>query len=282
MHPIVSTQWLGEHLEDPRVVIADVRWVPGGPDAGRASHIARRIPGSIFVDLDVDLADVPPDPADGGRHPLPHPDDIASRLAALGIGADSIVIAYDTVSGGIAARLWWMLRWIGHEDAAILDGGLAKWMLERRAVESGQPARPTPAEHAIIPNPDFSMVIDKKGVLEALRNGIPVLDARAPGRFRGENEPLDPVAGHIAGAVNAPFAENLDRQTIEMQSPEQLAARFRGLGVKDRAICQCGSGVTACHNILAMELAGFPLPKLYVGSWSEWCRDPDTPKATGA
>lgn len=278
MDPLITTDWLSEHRDE--VVIADVRWRPTGD--GRELYLESHIPGAVFVDLDSDLAEVPEDPSVGGRHPLPTPEAFCERLAAKRIGAGSRVVCYDDMGGAIAARLWWMLRWVGHERAHVLNGGLTKWLGEDRPVERGE-SEVHPASVPIVARVDEAMVVDKAGVREALAADGLVLDARAFVRYRGEGETLDPVGGHIAGAHSAPFGENLVAESKFMREGAALRERFRRLGVgpAEEAICHCGSGVTACHNILAMERAGLGMARLYVGSWSEWCRDPRAPKSVG-
>ena len=279
---VVSTEWLGEHLGDDGVVVADVRWRPAPAGAGHAAYLQGHLPGAVFVDLDTDLADVTEDAANGGRHPLPSAEAFCERLAAKGIGVRSHVVCCDDMGGGIAARLWWMLRWVGHARVSVLDGGLGRWIAEERKVEVGEVAVERAAE-PVVARPAEEMFVDKRAVGEAIGTGGLVLDARAGDRYRGEGETLDPVGGHIVGAHSAPFAENLDPETTLFCQPTALRERFRRLGVRDASevICHCGSGVTACHNILAMELAGLGLAKLYVGSWSEWCRDPKALKGVG-
>lgn len=281
MDPLVTTEWLSEHLHEDDLVVADVRWRPSPVGAGREAHLEGHIPGALFIDLDEDLAEVPEDPRLGGRHPLPSPGAFCERIAARGIGAGSRVVTYDDMGGAIAARLWWMLRWIGHERVSVLDGGLAKWRQEGREIERGA-VEARRAGDPIYPRPNADMVADKSAVGEAIGAGRLVLDARSADRYRGEGENLDPVAGHIAGAHSAPFAENLD-ETKAMLDGLELRERFRRLGVTraEETICHCGSGVTACHNILAMERAGLGMARLYVGSWSEWCRDPRAAKSVG-
>ncbi len=275
MDALVSTDWLAEHLSDADLVIADVRWRPAPAGAGHEAYLESHIPGAVFVDLDTDLAEVPEDPSFGGRHPLPTPTAFCERLADKGIGRALHVVCYDDMGGAIAARLWWMLRWIGHKRVSVLDGGLAKWQSEGRDVDT-EDVKPDRAADPIVPRPNAAMVIDKPGVRDTLASGGLVFDARSEDRYRGEGETLDPVGGHIAEAVSAPFADNLDPQTKSFIAPLELRERFRRLQVEqaEQTVCHCGSGVTACHNILAMELAGLGMAKLYVGSWSEWCRDP--------
>lgn len=281
MHPLVSTEWLAARLDDPQVAIADARWRPSAPGAAREAFAKAHIPGAIFFDLDEDLSALPADPAEGGRHPLPEPAAFATRLARSGIGAGHTVVCYDDMGGAIAGRLWWMLRWIGHERSAVLDGGLSRWINDGNPTETGGPKAPAATDDPIRPLPRREMLADKQAVLDTMGAGGLVLDARDIARFRGEGETLDPVGGHIPGATSAPFKDNLTSEGV-FRDPAELRQRFVRLGGDvPGAICHCGSGVTACHNILAMAAAGLPTPRLYVGSWSEWCRDPSLPKARG-
>ncbi len=282
MDSLVSAEWLIAHLGDEDVVVADVRWRPSPAGAGRAVYLEGHVPGAVFVDLDADLADVPEDAAYGGRHPLPSPEAFCERMAAKGIGASSHVVCCDDMGGAISSRLWWMLRWVGHRRVSVLDGGLGRWQGDGHAVESGDVTRKA-AEDPIVPRSGDAVALDKRELGGAMESGGRVLDARATERYRGEGENLDPVGGHIAGAHSAPFADNLDPETKTFLASTALRERFRRLGVRDapEVVCQCGSGVTACHNILAMERAGMGFAKLYVGSWSEWCRDPKAPKRVG-
>jgi thiosulfate/3-mercaptopyruvate sulfurtransferase len=269
--PLVDAAWLEAHLGD--VVVADVRWYLDGR-SGRTAYDAGHIPGAVFVDLDTVLAD-PPSP-ERGRHPLPDPERFAAGLAALGIGSDAAVVAYDDAGGSVAARLVWLLRAIGGR-AALLDGGLAAWPgpLETTA----RPARPT--SRAAVPWP-AALVVDADTVATGR---APVLDARAPERYRGDAEPIDPRAGHIPGAANVPWAANLD-DAGRFRPSETLRSRFAAAGVRagdDPApIAYCGSGVTACHLLLALEAAGLGRGRLYAGSWSQWSADPRRPAATGS
>ncbi len=284
MDPIVSTDWLAEHLADEDLVVCDVRWRGGDARTARQAFEEAHIPGSIYLDLETDLADVPEDPRLGGRHPLPAPEAFCEALAAHGVGQGTRVVCVDDMGGAIAARLWWMLHWIGHEACAVLDGGIARWQAEGREIERGPAIAGSPSQTPITPNPNPDMIATKDDVLEAIARGGLVLDARSFERYRGENETIDPVGGHIAGAVSAPFSENLDPETGCLLPSSVLRDRFRRLGVYGDAsgvICHCGSGVTACHNILAMARARLGMPRLYVGSWSEWCRDPALPKTIG-
>lgn len=282
MGPLVSTEWLAAHLSDPDLVVADVRWYPGRPDGAREAYAGSHVAGAVFVDIDHDLADR--SDLSKGRHPLPHPQAFVDALARLGIGEGTRVVAYDDAGGAIAARLWWMMRWIGGGPAAVLDGGLPQWRAEGRAVESGPPAPRARAARPLAASADWSLVADKAEVARALREGVAVVDARAGERFRGEVEPIDKHAGHIAGAMNAPYPANLTGGAAStFRDPQSLRARFAELGLDAPApvICYCGSGVSACHNVLAMVVAGLPMPRLYPGSWSEWSQDPSAPVATG-
>jgi len=270
---IVSTNWLAAHLYDPNLAIADIRSVTNQPDAGRMMYREGHIPGAVFLDLDEDLADR--SDLSKGRHPLPDPRVFVQKLARIGIGKGKRVIAHDDKAGSNAARLWWMLRWIGVRDSAVLDGGITKWVAEGHPVESGQPHMVTSVEpfDAIV---DRSMSFDKTQVAHAIENGFLLVDARSTERFRGEREPIDARAGHIPGAINAPWEHNITSATAPtLKSDAELRRLYQQLGVTDasRVVCYCGSGVTACHDILALELAGLPGAKLYPGSWSEWIVD---------
>jgi thiosulfate/3-mercaptopyruvate sulfurtransferase len=275
MSLLVETAWLAAHLTD--VVVADVRWSPtGGTAEAAAAFEAGHIPGAAFFDVDRDLAG---DPTAGpGRHPLPSPEAFARSLSIAGIDRESFVVAYDDVKGSLAARLWWMLDVLGRR-VALLDGGLGAW---RGALETGvaHGRSPTPIE----PRPwPLERIGDADDVAAAIHDETTVvLDARTPERYRGEVEPIDPVAGHIPGARNAPWVSNLDASG-RFVSAEQLRERYAELGVTDGAgaIAHCGSGVTACHDLLAMRLAGLHGGRLYVGSWSGWVSDPARPIATG-
>jgi thiosulfate/3-mercaptopyruvate sulfurtransferase len=267
---IVSVDFVREHLSDPGVVIADVRWYLDGRrgiDAFAKGHI----PGAQFVDVDRELA---APPGAHGRHPLPAPDDFARVLSRLGVTPASTVVAYDDAGGAIAARLWWLLRWVGLDNGRVLDGGIGAWVAAGGELETV--TRPREAAPLMTLEPRRDLVAD---IDEVARGDALLLDARAPERYRGEHEPIDPRAGHIPGAKNAPFAENL--RDGRFRPPAELRARYEALGA-DRAdiVCYCGSGVTAAHDVLALELAGFPGARLYPGSWSEWASDPDRPIAT--
>ena len=259
-----------EQLRGDRVVVADVRAYLDGR-SGREAYARGHLPGAVFVDLDHDLA-APPSAADG-RHPLPDPAAFAERMAALGVGDGDTVIAYDDAGGVMAARLVWMLRALG-EDAALLDGGIGAYDGE---LETAVPQRPR-ASFTVRPWPADRLA----GLADATSGSFVVLDARQPERFRGETEPIDPRAGHIPGARNVPCRENVD-STGRFLPAELLRARFADAGVVDgeAVVSYCGSGVTACHNLLALERAGFAPGRLYPGSWSQYSAT-DRPAATGA
>jgi thiosulfate/3-mercaptopyruvate sulfurtransferase len=265
--PLVSVDDLARHLDDPGVVIADVRWVLGQPGAGRLKYDTGHIPGAIYLDTDVDLVG----PEGPGRHPLPDPAVFAQRLAAAGIGDETFVVAYDDVGGWVAARLWWMLDDLGHSNVAVLDGGWQAWTaagLPTDAVEPEAPTRPPSLSLAHA----WRKVIDRDALKPKLGSFV-LLDARAGERYRGEIEPIDPVAGHIPTAKSAPTGGNIgpDMRFLE---PSVLRARFESLGcfAPGGTVTSCGSGVSACHNALAMRIAGLPDPILYPGSYSDWSR----------
>lgn len=279
MHPLVSTEWLAAHMGDRDLRVVDVRWYLDPARVGRAAYIAGHLPGAVFLDIDRDLA--APGGARGGplgRHPWPLADQVERVMSAAGITDDTTVVAYDDQSGAVAARLWYVLRAYGHERAAVLDGGIVKWREEARPLETGE-VRVSAARFRARPN--SGRVLAKSDVA-ARPAGSLLLDARAPERYRGDAEPVDPQAGHIPGAVNAPFAANLTRETAPVfRDAAELRAHYAALGAdRQEAIVYCGSGVTACHDLLALEVAGFK-GKLYAGSWSEWSSDPARPVEKG-
>jgi thiosulfate/3-mercaptopyruvate sulfurtransferase len=257
--------------------VADVRWYPTG--SAREAFEAAHLPGAVFLDIDRDLA-APRSPG-SGRHPLPTPEHFAATMERSGIGDGVPVVAYDDVGGAYAARLWWML-WILGEPVAVLDGGLASWP---GPIETGPAAALPPPRRSFTPRPWPADRIAGIADVERLRRepGSLLLDARAPERYRGEVEPIDPKPGHIPGASNAPWADNLDPGTGRFRSREDLRARYAAVGAERAAelVVYCGSGVTACHDVLALELAGLPGTRLYAGSWSEWSADADRSVATG-
>ncbi|MDA3625425.1 sulfurtransferase [Saccharopolyspora sp. WRP15-2] len=279
MDPLISTDDLMAALaEQAPPTLLDVRWSLLGPP-GRDAYEAGHLPGAVFVDLDAELAS---EPGPAGRHPLPEPGDFEAVLRRAGVDADRPVVVYDADNGSAAARAWWLLRWAGHREVAVLDGGYAAWTAEGRPTTTEQPQ---PAEGGFRVQPGSMPVVDADGAAQLAREGT-LLDARAPERYRGDVEPMDPRAGHVPGALNAPFAAHVD-DTGKWRSPEELAAHFTALGVGTGGAvgAYCGSGVTACSVLLALEHAGVTDPQhpaaLYAGSWSNWSADPDRPAATG-
>jgi thiosulfate/3-mercaptopyruvate sulfurtransferase len=253
------------------LVLCDVRWYLADHGRGRREYGEAHLPGAVFVDLHRDLAGGP----GGGRHPLPTPADFAALLGRLGIEPSSEVVAYDDSGGAVAARLWWMLRSIGHRDVSVLDGGYRAWVEAGLPLTADVVVRPP----STYPVPDrWTGIATADDVARASAAGGVIVDARAAERYRGEIEPIDPRAGHVPGAVSLPHLDNL-RPDGRHRPPAELAARFAAVG--ERPIVYCGSGVTACHDLLAMEVAGREDGLLYPGSWSEWSSDPDRPIATG-
>jgi thiosulfate/3-mercaptopyruvate sulfurtransferase len=276
--PLISAEALKAALG--RVRVFDVRFDLARPEAGEAAWREGHLPGAHYLHLDRDLSAKDGVPAlCGGRHPLPTREVFAATAARLGLTPDTPVVLVDAQGGMFAARAWWMLRWIGARDVRVLDGGLAAWRAAGGALEPGEvaPATPGPA-WPLGPEPEgLRLTAD---ALAAQLGRVALLDARAPERYRGDVEPLDPVAGHIPGALNRPFSANLGPDG-RFLPPEALRAAFQGLAGARPVVHQCGSGVTACHNLLAMAVAGLPGGALYAGSWSEWCRDPARPVAQG-
>ncbi len=279
MGTLIQAEELGQRLEERVVRVLDCRFDLARPDAGREAYSTSHIPGAAYADLNRDLS--APQTPHSGRHPLPTPAAFAERLRAFGVNRDSVVVAYDAGNGMYASRLWWMLRWLGHDAVYVLDGGLRRWAALGLPVDALVPEF-SPGNFSASPRPD--MQIDAAGVLARLADSSSrLLDARAPERYRGEVEPIDAVAGHVPGAVNHPFTTSVGEDDRLLPPAELRAAFARRIdGVPaDRAIAMCGSGVTACHLLLAMEHAGLPGARLYPGSWSEWSRDPSRPVARG-
>ncbi len=265
MDPIVSSEWVEHHLDDLIVCHVATTMTESDP---RQKFLDAHLPGARYVSLDDDLAGAPGGAI--GRHPLPTASEFSATLASLGIRDDDSVVAYDDRGGAFASRMVWMLRVIG-QDAALLDGGLAAWggSLESGIVDAEA------AERSILEWPDEA-IADADDVARHVASGGVVIDSRDAERYRGDVEPIDAVAGHVPGAINLPFTENLD--VGRFRSRDELADRFAPLtGARpgDTAIVYCGSGVTACHNALAIESVGLPRPRVYVGSWSGWSSDPD-------
>jgi thiosulfate/3-mercaptopyruvate sulfurtransferase len=280
---LINATELAAQLKNPHWVILDCRHDLMNPQAGRAAHAGGHIGPAIFADLDHDLAGPMRDP-DGvfqGRHPLPERAALLQTLRGWGIGDTSQVIAYDAHGGMFAARLWWLLRWLGHPAVAVLDGGLAAWQAAGQALSTS--ATIDAARGDIGDFPALTRTVSAADLLTNLGCGQhQIIDARAPDRFRGENETMDPVGGHIPGAGNRFFKDNLNPDG-RFKSPAQLQAEWTPLfAAPGNAVMQCGSGVTACHNLLALEVAGLPGAALYPGSWSEWCSDSSRPVVSGA
>jgi thiosulfate/3-mercaptopyruvate sulfurtransferase len=282
---LISAAMLRDLVGKPEIAIIDCRFDLMNPDGGRRAYLEGHIPGARYADLNRDLS--APITATSGRHPLPTPGDFAGTLVRLGIGRATQVIAYDDSGGAFAARLWWMLRWVGHPAAAVLDGGIKAWVSEGGTLQSGQ-EMPLPAA-AGGPHPsaqaDTAAVIETAEIERRLSDpAFLLIDARAGERFAGTVEPIDAVAGHIKGAVNHPFSANLGVDGRFLPAPVLREAWERRLAGRSptQVAAMCGSGVTACHNLLSLEVAGFPGAKLYAGSWSEWIRDPHRPVAQGA
>ena len=260
-----------------RPVVVDCRFNLSDPAAGRRAYDTGHLPGAYYADLDRDLA-APPGPRTG-RHPLPDPAALAAVFSRFGIDRESRVVAYDEGGGMLAARLWWLLRWMGHRNVVLLDGGLGAWL------EAGYPlddvAPPDHRDGHFEGTPGHMPVMPTAEIERALADGsIRLLDVRARERYEGRHEPIDPVAGHVPGAINAPCMDNLDADR-RFRTGLELAARHAPLIAGHRGsdiVCMCGSGVTACHGILALELAGIHGAALYPGSWSEWIRSPDRPR----
>ena len=277
-NPLITVSELAAALAgDAPPAVLDVRWYLTGPpgiDAYRRGHV----PGAVFVDLDTQLAGPP---GDGGRHPLPDPADFEAAMRAAGVHADQPVVVCDDADGTIAARAWWLLRYYGHASVRVLDGGFRAWAAAGQPV-STEDAHAGPGDFSA--RPGNMPALDAAQAAAVARSGV-LLDARAPARYRGETEPVDRVAGHIPGALSAPTAENVTGAGV-FRSPDELRARFEALGVRfgdDGAVAAgayCGSGVTAAHEVLALQLAG-ATAALYVGSWSGWLSDPGRPVATG-
>ena len=273
---LISAPALQAYLHNPNWLIFDCRFNLADTDYGRRVYQAGHIPHAHYLHLDEDLSS--PINAQTGRHPLPDPQILSVKLQALGLNPTIQVVVYDDNNGSMAARLWWLLRWLGHDAVAVLDGGLATWQAAGYALSTQSPTPTQQGQFQTRLKPEWVVTV------EALSkpNAWQLVDARAAERFRGEVEPIDPIAGHIADAWNRPLTENLDGN--QFKSAEQLKAEWQALlgnTAVENVVHMCGSGVTACHNLLAMEVAGLMGTKLYAGSWSEWIRDPSRPVATG-
>lgn len=275
MRPLISVDELLPRLGATDLRVIDARFSLADTEAGRRAYAESHLPDAVYLHLDEDLSG--PLAAHGGRHPLPTPEAAAATFGRAGVGPDTLVVAYDDGDGMVAARVWWLLRWLGHERVQVLDGGLAAW----RA--AGGPETDTVPEvdaRAFRPAPRPSMLVDRAWLLDHLDDpDVVVVDARARERYRGEVEPIDPRAGHIPGARNLPFADNLAGGRFK--DPEALRDRFAHVAQAPTLVLYCGSGVSAAHDLLALELAGVGHARLYAGSWSDWVSYPDAPVATG-
>ncbi|MGW6974029.1 sulfurtransferase [Streptomyces sp. NPDC054952] len=271
-----ASELMSEMTGSTPPVLLDVRWQLGGPDQ-RPAYEAGRLPGAVYVDLDHELAGPVSATGLGGRHPLPDPEAFGAVMRRAGVRAGVPVVAYDGGQGWAAARAWWLLRWTGHTDVRVLDGGLKAWTAAGGAVTTDTP---TPAKGDFKPNPGALEVLDADGAAALARSGV-LLDARAGERYRGEVEPIDRVGGHVPGAVSAPTSENVDADGRFLPAAS-LRARFEALGAAGQApvAVYCGSGVSGAHEVLALDVAGIP-SALYAGSWSDWSSDPARPVATG-
>ena len=275
---LVTTAELAEHLGDPDWIVFDTRHELGDVEKGRHAYAAGHIPGAYFLHVDEDLAG--PRNGRNGRHPLPDTAVFAAKINDRGVGPGKQVVVYDDLGGNFAVRLWWMLRWLGHDRVALLDGEWPQWVKEGRPVTTEVPAL---RKGNFVARPRLAATVDAPFV-ERFHDdaSIKLVDARAPERFAGLKEPIDPVAGHIPGAVNRFWQKNLNPDG-RFKSPQQLRSEYEemlGGASGEQVVHMCGSGVTACHNIFAMAIAGLPEGRLYPGSWSEWVADPSRPVFT--
>ncbi len=272
---LISVNDLQQQYANPDWVIVDCRFDLSDPEQGRRDYLEAHIPGALYADIDHDLSAQAG--SGGGRHPLPDAESLVALFSRLGIDGDCQVVAYDAVGGGFAARLWWLLRYMGHEAVAVLDGGWPAWLAAGGETCSGEETR-SARDFRGEPNDALRIPIDAVGKAPLL------VDSRDPARYRGEFEPLDPAAGHIPGAYNRFWKHNLgegDHFRPAAELAQEFSDLFHGQD-PEAAVFYCGSGVTACHNVLAAVHAGLPQPRLYAGSWSEWCADSARPVATGS
>jgi thiosulfate/3-mercaptopyruvate sulfurtransferase len=279
MTDLMSTEQLHSRINDSDLRILDCRFVLSQPEVGREAYLQGHIPGAVFADLDKDLAG--PVTAGSGRHPLPQPADLALTFGRLGISAETEVVVYDESNGGLAARAWWLLRWLGHEQVTLLEGGISRWLALGLPLDSGDVTAPSRDFSGSARN-EYIVETDEIVAHATGNNPVTLVDARDAARYAGEVEPIDKVAGHIPGSVNFPFQQSLNtdgtwKPAIELQ---ELWASVLGSAKTEPINVMCGSGVTACHLIISARLAGLAEPRLYVGSWSEWIENPDRPIAT--
>ena len=277
MSNLISAEALHAMLGEPELRVIDTRFDLKDPAAGLEAYKRGHIPGALYLDLDLDLSSSPAE--HGGRHPLPDMTEFSEKLGSLGVSNSSQIVVYDDHAGVFAGRLWWLLRYAGHGAVRVLDGGLSAWTDAGFDTTDVMPEYEAGVFTAEL-RPD--MVVDAQHVARNLDNpNVLLLDARAQERYRGETEPMDPKAGHIPGAINLPYTENLAGKTFK--SPEALKERFENLELSqaEEVVVYCGSGVSAAHDLIALEEAGVKNAKLYVGSWSDWSSYPDNPVATG-
>jgi len=275
MRPLISVDDLRARLGADDLCVIDARFSLADGEAGRRAYAESHLPGAVYLHLDADLSG--PLGRHGGRHPLPSPEMAAATFGRAGVGADTHVVAYDDGDGMVAGRVWWLLRWLGLERVQVLDGGLAAW----RAADGPETTEvPVPTVRSFDPEPRADMVVDRTWLLAHLADpDVVVIDARAPERYRGEVEPIDPRAGHVPGARNLPFAGNLEGGRF--RDDDALRERFAHVARAPTLVVYCGSGVSAAHDVLALELAGVTGAKLYAGSWSDWVSHANAPVATG-
>ena len=263
--PVVSAEWLYEHIDDPQVAITDCRFSLTDPELGRQQYQASHIPGAYYLDLDRDLSS--PISQHGGRHPLPNPTELADKLSAMGVNSQTLVVAYDDSRFAFAARLWWLLRYLGHNRVAVLNGGFKGWVGEYPVTNATQPRD----RSRFFSQLQRNLVVDMAFVKTCKQSeGVVLVDSRESERYKGEREPIDRIAGHIPGAVNYPWQEVSDPQGY-LHSIAWQRCRWENLMQAEEIIVYCGSGVTACVNLLSLEMAGVNTGKLYSGSWSDWC-----------
>ncbi|MGF1524681.1 MAG: sulfurtransferase [Leptolyngbyaceae cyanobacterium] len=267
--PLVDVAWVKAHLHCPEVVLIDCRFALGDPEQGRRAYEQDHLPGAYYLDLNRDLSS--PVQPHGGRHPLPDLQLLITKLEALGISSEpaTAVVAYDATKGAFAARLWWLLRYLGHDTVAVLDGGFPAWQAAQYPLERTLPERPEPGQFT--PCFQTHWVVDRDYVIHHKDTAATVVvDSRSPERFRGEQEPIDPIPGSIPGASNLFWQSNLDEQG-RFKTVAELRQNWAPVPAAKTLVVHCGSGVTACVNAIAQTLIGNPMPKLYVGGWSDWC-----------